>query len=124
MANGSGSTVSGFHTPVNVAATNVSTGSQPETVYSIFGGTFYDAHLGATCCFEYGNMEKTETDNGNGHVHSTGYTSAPTSGIFFTGGAPGPWAITDMEECATTADYWDTPESQRQQHGDDFQIHN
>ncbi len=42
----------------------VATGSQPQGAYMVASGT----HVNNGCCFDYGNAETNNDDNGNGHM--------------------------------------------------------
>ncbi len=42
----------------------VATGSQPQGAYMVTSGT----HVNSGCCFDYGNAETNNDDNGNGHM--------------------------------------------------------
>ena len=46
------------------ATTGVATGAQPQGAYMVASGT----HVNSGCCFDYGNAETNNRDNGNGHM--------------------------------------------------------
>jgi hypothetical protein len=70
----------------------VATGSAPEGMYMVASGT----HVNSGCCFDFGNAETNNHDNGAGHMDSDNLTtwcgsnSAPCTGS-------GPWVEADME---------------------------
>ncbi len=70
--------------------TGVATGSQPESIYEVAGGS--NATNG--CCSDFGNVENASKDTGAGHMDaliiSSACTASPCSG-------PGPWIQADME---------------------------
>jgi hypothetical protein len=68
----------------------VAVNGQPEGMYMVASGT----HVNAGCCFDYGNVEATIDDTGNGHMDAVnlGLTCyfPPCSGV-------GPWVAGDLE---------------------------
>jgi hypothetical protein len=70
--------------------TGVATGGQPQGEYMVASGIHVNNH----CCFDYGNVETTNTDNGNGHMDAINFGTecwfAPCSGS-------GPWVQADLE---------------------------
>ncbi|HEV7962542.1 MAG TPA: arabinofuranosidase catalytic domain-containing protein, partial [Actinoplanes sp.] len=68
----------------------VAVNGQPEGMYMVASGT----HVNAGCCFDYGNVEATINDTGNGHMDAVnlGLTCyfPPCSGV-------GPWVAGDLE---------------------------
>lgn len=60
----------------------IATGNQPEGIYAVLDGTHYNSN----CCFDYGNAETNNDDNGAGHMEA----------IYF-GNSTGPWIMADME---------------------------
>jgi hypothetical protein len=72
--------------------TGVATGSEPEGMYMVASGT----HVNASCCFDFGNAETNNHDNGAGHMDAVnlglwcGQNSQPCTGS-------GPWVEDDME---------------------------
>src|SRR5262245_25924389 len=46
------------------STSGIATGSQPEGMYAVMSGT----HFNNRCCFDYGNAETNNLDNGNGHM--------------------------------------------------------
>ncbi len=72
------------------ATHGVATGSQPQGAYMVTSGT----HVNSGCCFDYGNAETSNNDNGNGHMDAVYFGTlcwfGPCSG-------PGPWVQADLE---------------------------
>jgi len=68
----------------------VATGSQPQDAYMVTSGT----HVNNGCCFDYGNAETDNDDNGNAHMDAVYFGTlcwfAPCTG-------PGPWVQADLE---------------------------
>lgn len=73
----------------NDATTGVATGDQPEGMYSVFGGTYYDSG----CCFDYGNAETGNDDPGDGHMEALYFGTANAR----AGAGSGPWIAADLE---------------------------
>jgi len=72
------------------ATSGIATGDQPEGEYAIFDGT----HFNGGCCFDYGNAETNNNDNGAGHMEAIYFGNIKVWG-FGTGN--GPWIMADME---------------------------
>jgi non-reducing end alpha-L-arabinofuranosidase len=51
-------------------------------------------HYNSGCCFNYGNVELTSRDDGNGTMESTNFSNSTG---WFHGSPPGPWIMTDQE---------------------------
>jgi hypothetical protein len=68
----------------------IATGDQPEGEYAIFDGT----HFNAGCCFDYGNAETNNDDNGNGHMEAIYFGNITVWG---SGTGNGPWIMADLE---------------------------
>ncbi|GAA1098701.1 arabinofuranosidase catalytic domain-containing protein [Kitasatospora arboriphila] len=71
-------------------ASGVAVDGQPEGVYMVASGT----HVGADCCFDYGNAESTPADTGNGHMDAV---SIATTCYFPPCSGSGPWIEADLE---------------------------
>ncbi|MFG2825777.1 arabinofuranosidase catalytic domain-containing protein [Kitasatospora sp. NPDC048365] len=71
-------------------ASGVAVNGQPEGVYMVASGT----HVGADCCFDYGNAEATPADTGNGHMDAV---SIATTCYFPPCTGSGPWVEADLE---------------------------
>ena len=69
---------------------NVAVNGQPEGAYMVASGT----HVNSGCCFDYGNVETNNQDNGAGHMDAVNLTTycgfGPCTG-------PGPWVEVDLE---------------------------
>jgi non-reducing end alpha-L-arabinofuranosidase len=74
----------------NDSTSGVATGSQAQGEYMVAAGT----HVNSDCCFDYGNAETNNDDNGNGHMDAINFGTecwfAPCSGS-------GPWVQADLE---------------------------
>jgi hypothetical protein len=72
------------------ATAGIPTGGHAQGAYMVASGT----HVNAGCCFDYGNAETNNRDNGNGHMESvnlgTSCWAAPCTGS-------GPWVTGDLE---------------------------
>lgn len=73
--------------------TGIATGDDPETEYMVTSGDM-QAYQNSGCCFDYGNVETSDKDDG----------AATMEAIYFGGGAgwghgggSGPWVMADME---------------------------
>src|SRR3984957_12002601 len=72
------------------ATSGIATGDNPEGEYAIFDGTHYNGG----CCFDYGNAETNNDDNGAGHMEAIYFGTEKTWGF---GSGNGPWIMADME---------------------------
>ncbi|MES1208302.1 MAG: arabinofuranosidase catalytic domain-containing protein [Pseudomonadota bacterium] len=91
----SGHTVYGVHLPPgygyrNDKTTGVATGDQPETEYMVTSGTYFNGN----CCWDYGNAETNNTDDGAGTMEAVYFGNYTHQG---KGGGTGPWVMADME---------------------------
>jgi len=91
----SGHTVYGLHLPPgygyrNDKTTGVATGDQPETEYMVTSGTYFNGN----CCWDYGNAETNNTDDGAGTMEAVYFGNYTHQG---KGGGTGPWVMADME---------------------------
>ncbi|WP_034261535.1 arabinofuranosidase catalytic domain-containing protein [Actinospica robiniae] len=72
------------------STTGIPTGGQAQGAYMVASGT----HVNAGCCFDYGNAETNNDDNGNGHMEAvnlgTSCWASPCTGS-------GPWVTGDLE---------------------------
>src|ERR1700733_11296448 len=68
----------------------IATGDAAEGEYAIFDGT----HVNNGCCFDYGNAETNNDDNGAGHMEAIYFGTEKTWGF---GSGNGPWIMADME---------------------------
>jgi hypothetical protein len=69
---------------------NIATGDAAEGEYAVLDGTHYDNG----CCFDYGNAETNNDDNGAGHMEAIYFGTEKSWG---TGSGNGPWIMADME---------------------------
>ena len=91
----SGHAVYGVHMPVGYGyrvdkTTGVATADEPETEYMVTSGTFFNA----SCCFDYGNAETDNHDDGAGTMEAVYFGNWTAQG---KGGGAGPWVMADME---------------------------
>ena len=71
-------------------ASGTARNGQPEGMYMVASGT----RVNEGCCFDYGNVEATGTDTGNGHMDAVNISTT----CFFGGCAGGaPWVEADLE---------------------------
>jgi hypothetical protein len=68
----------------------IATGDSPEGEYAIVDGTHYNNQ----CCFDYGNAETTNNDDGNGTMEAIYFGNAS---YWDTGAGTGPWIMADLE---------------------------
>jgi len=72
------------------STSGVATGSSPQGAYMVAAGT----HVNSGCCFDYGNAETNNDDNGNGHMDAVYFGKlcwfTPCTGS-------GPWVQADLE---------------------------
>lgn len=64
-------------------------GEQAQGVYMVTSGT----HVNSKCCFDFGNAETNNDDDGNGHMDAVNFSTE----CEFTCYGPGPWAQADLE---------------------------
>lgn len=69
---------------------NIATGNNPESEYAIFDGTHYNGG----CCFDYGNAETNNLDDGAGTMEAIYFGNIKVWGY---GTGNGPWIMADME---------------------------
>jgi hypothetical protein len=72
------------------ATTGVAKNGQPEGMYMVTSGT----HVNGGCCFDYGNAEANNDDNGNGHMDAINFS---TECWFSPCNGAGPWVQADLE---------------------------
>jgi cysteine-rich repeat protein len=90
-----GQKVYGVHIVPGVAYRNnqacgTATGDDPETMYMVVAGDFYNGG----CCFDYGNVERKSTDDGEGTAEAVYFGSTT---IWGKGEGVGPWVMGDLE---------------------------
>jgi hypothetical protein len=74
----------------NNVVTGTATGDDPETIYMIAGGNFFNGG----CCFDYGNVETNSRDNGEGTAEAVYFGNCT---IWNKGDGDGPWVMADLE---------------------------
>ena len=73
-----------------ISTTGVATNGQPESMYMVASG----GHVNRGCCFDYGNVEHTISDTGNGHMDAV---NLGTTCFFQPCTGTGPWVAADLE---------------------------
>ncbi|HKO48330.1 MAG TPA: arabinofuranosidase catalytic domain-containing protein, partial [Polyangiaceae bacterium] len=66
------------------------TGDDPETIYMVADGTVFNGG----CCFDYGNMETSSNDDGEGTMEAVYFGNCT---IWGKGAGNGPWIMGDLE---------------------------
>jgi hypothetical protein len=74
----------------NNYATGTAEGDDPETEYMVVAGDFSNGG----CCFDYGNMERNSSDNGEGTMEAVYFGNCT---IWGKGADNGPWVMGDLE---------------------------
>src|ERR1035437_662929 len=74
----------------NNSTSGIAIGDQPEGMYMVTSGTHYNG----MCCFDYGNAETTNNDDGAGTMESIYFGNNTWWG---KGSGDGPWVMADME---------------------------
>jgi hypothetical protein len=82
----------------NNKTSGIATGDQPESMYMVTNGKHYNS----LCCFDYGNAETTNNDDGNGTMEAIYFGNQKTSWGWgnVTPNADntiGPWVEADLE---------------------------
>jgi hypothetical protein len=72
------------------ATKGIATGDNPESEYDVIDGT----HYSNGCCFDYGNAETNNDDDGNGTMEAIYFGDAS---YWDTGAGSGPWIMADLE---------------------------
>ena len=72
------------------STSGIATGDSPEGEYAVLDGTHYNGG----CCFDYGNAETNNDDNGAGHMEAIYFGNIKVWGY---GTGSGPWIMADME---------------------------
>ena len=107
-----GHTVYAVHIPAGVGyrndtTTGIATHDDPETEYMVASGTYTNGG----CCFDYGNAETDNTDDGAGTMEAVYFGNSTGWG---KGAGSGPWVMADLENglfagSSTAANPKDTP---------------
>jgi hypothetical protein len=90
-----GHTVYGVHIPAGVGyrddkTAGIATADKPETEYMVTSGTY----VNGGCCFDYGNAETNNDDDGNGTMEAVYFGTSTGWG---KGAGNGPWVMADLE---------------------------
>jgi hypothetical protein len=90
-----GNAVYGVHIPSGTGyrddtTSGIATADQPETEYMVTSGTYYNGG----CCFDYGNAETNNNDDGAGTMEAIYFGNCTYWG---KGGGSGPWVMADLE---------------------------
>jgi hypothetical protein len=72
------------------STSGIATGDAAEGMYAVLDGW----HTNSGCCFDYGNAETNNNDNGAGHMEAIYFGSNKAWGY---GSGNGPWVMADME---------------------------
>ena len=79
--------------------TDIAVDDEAETMYAVFNGSHYNNR----CCFDYGNAETDNHDDGAGTMEAVYFGSAK-GGLNHGGAGKGPWIMADMENALWGAD--------------------
>src|SRR5882672_8089237 len=74
----------------NNKTSSIATGDQPEGEYMVTSGKHYNGG----CCFDYGNAETTNNDDGNGTMEAVYFGN---NTVWGKGSGNGPWVMADLE---------------------------
>ena len=80
-------------------ATGTAVGDEAETIYAVLSGSHYNDR----CCFDYGNAETDNLDDGAGTMEALYFGNA-NGGLNHGGAGKGPWIMADMENALWGAD--------------------
>eukprot|EP00943_MAST-04B_sp_MAST-4B-sp1_P005192 g5192.t1 len=83
----------------NDTTTGIAVGDEAETIYAVFNGSHYNDR----CCFDYGNAETNNLDDGAGTMEALYFGNA-SGGLNHGGAGKGPWIMADMENALWGAD--------------------
>jgi hypothetical protein len=72
------------------STSDIATGNASEGEYAVLDGTHFDNE----CCFDYGNAETNNDDDGDGTMEAINFGDETTWGY---GSGSGPWIMADME---------------------------
>jgi hypothetical protein len=75
----------------NNTATGTATGDNAETEYMVVASSFNNSG----CCFDYGNMERNSSDNGEGTMEAVYFGNCT---VWNKGAGDGPWVMGDLEQ--------------------------
>ena len=77
--------------------TGIATGNEEESIYAVMSGT----HINGGCCFDYGNSETDDHDDGCGTMEAIYFGNAHwhgNTGLVTDPENEGPWAGADLEQ--------------------------
>lgn len=77
----------------NDTTTGIAVGDEAETIYAVMNGTHYNNK----CCFDYGNAETNNLDDGAATMEALYFGNAKDNGLNHGGAGKGPWIMADME---------------------------
>lgn len=83
----------------NDKTSGVAKGDEAETMYMVTSGKYYNDR----CCFDYGNAETNDLDDGAGTMEAVYFGNAK-GGLNHGGAGKGPWIMADMENALWGAD--------------------
>jgi hypothetical protein len=75
----------------NDSTKGVATGDDPEAMYMVASGKHYNQW----CCFDYGNAETNDTDDGKATMEAVYFGNSTQWGM---GSGSGPWVMADLED--------------------------
>ncbi len=75
----------------NNSTKGVATGDEPEAMYMVVSGKHYNQW----CCFDYGNAETNNTDDGKATMEAVYFGNSTQWGM---GSGSGPWVMADLED--------------------------
>jgi len=90
----------------NDKTSGVAKGDEPESMYMVTSGKYYNG----ACCFDYGNAEIDDLDDGAGTMEAVYFGNAK-GGLNHGGAGAGPWIMADMENALWGADVVKSQES-------------
>lgn len=90
----------------NDSTHGMATGDAPQTMYAVLNGTHYNDR----CCFDYGNAETDNLDDGKSTMEALYFGSA-NGGMNHGGAGKGPWIMADLEKGLWGADTLPSNES-------------
>jgi non-reducing end alpha-L-arabinofuranosidase len=83
----------------NDTTTGIAVGDEAATTYAVLNGSHYNNR----CCFDYGNAETDNLDDGAGTMEALYFGNA-NGGLNHGGAGKGPWIMADMENALWGAD--------------------
>ena len=79
----------GYHVDNTVG---IAKGNDPESIFAVMSGT----HTNGGCCFDYGNSESNDRDDGDGTMEAIYFGTGHWRGN--SGAGAGPWVGADLEQ--------------------------